>query len=55
MSLTDLDLLARHVEEPVDLFRIVKGATRGAPASWTRRVPTTSVTLHRGASSGSRR
>ena len=31
MSLTDLDLLARHVEEPVDLFRIVKGATRGAP------------------------
>ena len=31
MRLTDLDLLARHVEEPVDLFRIVKGATRGAP------------------------
>lgn len=31
MSLTDLDLLARHVEEPVDLFRIVKCATRGAP------------------------
>ena len=31
MSLTELDLLARHVEEPVDLFRIVKGATRGAP------------------------
>jgi hypothetical protein len=31
VSLGDRDLLARHVEEPVDLFRIVKGATRGAP------------------------
>ena len=55
MSLTDLDLLARHVEEPVDLFRIVKGATRGAPGVLDSCVPTTSVTLHRGASSGSRR
>lgn len=31
MSLGRLDLLARHVEDPVDLFRIVKGSTRGAP------------------------
>lgn len=31
MSLGNFDLLARHVHEPVDLFRIVKGATRGAP------------------------
>jgi hypothetical protein len=31
VSLTDLDLLARHVDEPTDLFRIVKGASRGAP------------------------
>jgi hypothetical protein len=31
MSTADLDLLARHVAEPIDLFRIVKGATRGAP------------------------
>src|ERR1019366_1433228 len=32
MSTADLDLLAHHVAEPVDLFRIVKGSTRGAPA-----------------------
>lgn len=32
MSIGDLDLLAHHVAEPVELFRIVKGATRGAPA-----------------------
>ncbi len=31
MSSAGLDLLARHVAEPVDLFRIVKGSTRGAP------------------------
>jgi hypothetical protein len=31
MSLGRLDLLARHVEEPVDLFRIVKSAAHGAP------------------------
>jgi hypothetical protein len=31
VSLATLDLLARHVHEPVDLFRVVKGATRGAP------------------------
>jgi hypothetical protein len=31
MSTADLDLLARHVAQPVDLFRIVKGSTRGAP------------------------
>jgi hypothetical protein len=31
VSASDLDLLARHIAEPVDLFRIVKGATRGAP------------------------
>ena len=31
MSLATFDLLARHVHEPVDLFRVVKGATRGAP------------------------
>ena len=38
MSLTDLDLLARHVEEPVDLFRIVKGATRNLNLhGWTIR------------------
>jgi hypothetical protein len=30
MSTADLDLLARHVAQPVDLFRIVKGSTRGA-------------------------
>jgi hypothetical protein len=24
-------LLARHVDEPIDVFRIVGGATRGAP------------------------
>ena len=32
MSTADLDLLAHHVAEPVDLFRIVKGSTRSAPA-----------------------
>ena len=32
MSTADLDLLAHHVAEPVELFRIVKGSTRGAPA-----------------------
>jgi hypothetical protein len=32
MSTADLDLLAHHVAEPADLFRIVKGSTRGAPA-----------------------
>jgi hypothetical protein len=32
MSTADLDLLAHHLAEPVDLFRIVKGSTRGAPA-----------------------
>lgn len=31
MSLSNLDLVARHVHEPIDLFRIVKGSTRGAP------------------------
>lgn len=31
MSHADLDLFARHVDVPIDLFRIVKGATRGAP------------------------
>ncbi|HEY3944715.1 MAG TPA: hypothetical protein VGL78_05780 [Solirubrobacteraceae bacterium] len=31
MSLAKRDLLARYVAEPVDLFRIVTGATRGAP------------------------
>lgn len=31
MSLADHDLLARRVEAPVDLYRIVKGGTRGAP------------------------
>jgi hypothetical protein len=31
VSIADLDLLARHVDEPVDLFRIVRGGTRGAP------------------------
>jgi hypothetical protein len=31
MSLADSDLLARHVAEPVQLFRVVKGANRGAP------------------------
>lgn len=31
MSLTDLNLLARHVDDPSDLFRIAKGANRGAP------------------------
>lgn len=31
MSTADLDLLARHVAEPVDLFRVVKGSSRGAP------------------------
>ncbi len=31
MSLANRDLLAMHVQEPLDLFRIVKGATRGAP------------------------
>jgi hypothetical protein len=28
MSTADLDLLAHHVAEPVDLFRIVKGSSR---------------------------
>jgi hypothetical protein len=28
---SDLDLLARHVDEPTELYRIVKGASRGAP------------------------
>jgi hypothetical protein len=31
VSLANLDLLAMHVQESVDLFRIMKGATRGAP------------------------
>jgi hypothetical protein len=31
MSLARRDLLARHVDEPIDVFRIVAGATRGAP------------------------
>lgn len=31
MTIANLDLLARHVAEPIDLFRIVRGATRGAP------------------------
>lgn len=31
MSQSDLDLLARAVQEPIDLFRIVRGGTRGAP------------------------
>jgi hypothetical protein len=31
MSTTDLDLLARHIAEPIDLFRIVRGGTQGAP------------------------
>jgi hypothetical protein len=32
VSLANFDLVARHVHEPVDLFRIVKGATRGSTA-----------------------
>jgi hypothetical protein len=31
VSLSKLDLVARHVAEPVELFRIVKGASVGAP------------------------
>jgi hypothetical protein len=31
VSLATLDLLARHVHDSVDLFRVVKGAKRGAP------------------------
>lgn len=31
MSLSRLDLVARHVDEPLDLFRIVRGAHLGAP------------------------
>jgi len=31
MSLADVDLMARHVASPIDVFRIVKGAARGAP------------------------
>jgi hypothetical protein len=31
VSLATLDLLARHLHELVDLFRVVQGATRGAP------------------------
>jgi hypothetical protein len=31
VSLSKLDLVARHVDEPLDLFRIVRGAHVGAP------------------------
>jgi hypothetical protein len=31
MSTADLDLLARHVAEPIDLYRVVRGRTQGAP------------------------
>lgn len=30
MNSTNLDLFARHIDEPLELFRIVKGANRGA-------------------------